>query len=69
MYHDAHVVAEEPECTCRNAGNEKVELQARRTHVGGVSGQWEDGHLCKVDSKRSLGYPLDLSVLIIIVPT
>lgn len=54
-YHDAHVVSEEPKCTCCNAGNEKVELEARRAQVRGVSGQWEDGHPCKVHSKRNLG--------------
>lgn len=36
-YHDAHVIAEQPKCTCRNTGNEKVELQTGRTHVGCVS--------------------------------
>lgn len=55
MYHDAHVVAEKPKCTCRDAGNEKVELQTRRAHVGCVFGQWEDGHPCEVESERRLG--------------
>lgn len=45
-HHNAHVVAEKPKCTCRNACNEKIERQTRRAHVGGVSGQWEDGHDC-----------------------
>ena len=46
-YHDAHVLAEKPECTCGDAGNEQVELDTRRTHVGSVSRKRQNSHFCE----------------------
>jgi len=51
IYHDAHVVAKKPKCTCCNAGNKKVERYTRRAHMGRVSRQWEDGHDCDVEGE------------------
>lgn len=55
VYHDAHIVAEKPKRTCRNAGNEKVELQTRCAHVGCVVGQWQKSHDCEMECERGQG--------------
>ena len=54
-YHNAHVVAEKPKCTCRNAGNENVELQTRRAHMGCVLSQWKESHHREVECERGRG--------------